>query len=70
MLVLTRKRDERIVLPELGIVIQVLEIYGNRVRLGVTAPPEVAVHRQEVWERNPARVTQRTVAARPRPAVP
>jgi carbon storage regulator len=63
MLVLTRKRAERIVLPEQGIVIQVLEIYGNRVRLGITAPAEVAVHRQEVWERKRSRPVKATRAA-------
>jgi carbon storage regulator len=49
MLVLSRKRDERIVIGE-NIVITVVEVRGDKVRLGIEAPSEVPVHRQEVLE--------------------
>ena len=48
MLVLSRKCGEGIVLPGLGVSITVLGVQGKRVRIGVTAPSEVAVHREEV----------------------
>jgi carbon storage regulator len=51
MLVLSRKRGEKIVLPELGIELMVVEISGDRVRLGVAAPADIAVFREEIWER-------------------
>lgn len=47
MLVLTRKKHERIVIGG-GIVVTVVEVRGDKVRLGVSAPKNVAVHRQEV----------------------
>lgn len=49
MLVLSRKRDEQIVIGE-DVVITVIEIRGDRVRIGIEAPKSVPVHRQEVWE--------------------
>jgi carbon storage regulator len=49
MLVFTRKRDEAIVIGD-GIEIRVLRIGKDGVRLGVTAPADVAVHRREVYE--------------------
>jgi carbon storage regulator len=49
MLVLSRKRDERIVIGE-NIVITVVDVRGDKVRLGIEAPAEVPVHRQEVLE--------------------
>jgi carbon storage regulator len=47
MLVLSRKVGERLVIKG-GIVIQVLEANGRRVRLGIEAPREVTVWREEV----------------------
>jgi carbon storage regulator len=49
MLVLSRKRDERIVIGD-NIVITVVDVRGDKVRLGIEAPAEVPVHRQEVLE--------------------
>jgi carbon storage regulator len=49
MLVLSRMKDERIVIGD-KITITVVDIRGDRVRLGVDAPPDVSVHRLEVWE--------------------
>jgi carbon storage regulator len=51
MLVLSRKPGEQIVVPELDLTLTVLAIEGHRVRLGVSAPADVAVHRHEVWNR-------------------
>jgi carbon storage regulator len=49
MLVLSRKKNESIVIND-NIRIVVVEIRGDKVRLGVEAPAEVPVHRQEVYE--------------------
>lgn len=49
MLVLSRKKNESIVIDE-RIVITVIEIRGDKVRLGIEAPAEIPVHRQEVFE--------------------
>jgi carbon storage regulator len=49
MLVLSRKKNESIVIDE-QIVITVVEIRGDKVRLGINAPRDVAVHRQEVFD--------------------
>ena len=51
MLVLNRKIGERLVLPELGVTITVLGAKGKRIRLGIEAPTEVCIHREEVWRR-------------------
>ena len=47
MLVLSRRQNEAIVIGQ-GIVVTVVAIKGNRVRLGINAPPEVPVHREEI----------------------
>lgn len=49
MLVLSRKKDEKIVIGD-NISVMVIEIRGDKVRLGIEAPKEVTVHRQEVYE--------------------
>jgi carbon storage regulator len=49
MLVLSRKKNESIVIDD-RIKIVVVEIRGDKVRLGVEAPKEVPVHRQEVYD--------------------
>jgi carbon storage regulator len=51
MLVLTRKCGEKVVMPEQDVVITVLEVRGDRVRLGIEAPANIRVHRQEIWQR-------------------
>lgn len=48
MLVLSRKRDESIVIADL-VEITVVEIRGDKVRLGIQAPKDIPVHRKEVW---------------------
>lgn len=49
MLVLTRQRDESIVIGD-NIRITIVDIRGDKVRLGIDAPVEVPVHRQEVYD--------------------
>ncbi|AMV21398.1 carbon storage regulator CsrA [Planctomyces sp. SH-PL14] len=49
MLVLSRKKNESIVINE-NIVITVVEVRGDKVRLGIQAPRDVSIHRNEVYE--------------------
>lgn len=49
MLVLSRKRDESIMIGN-DVVITIIEIRGDKVRLGIEAPKATPVHRQEVYE--------------------
>lgn len=49
MLVLSRQRDESIVIGD-NIVVTVVDVRGDKVRLGIEAPREVSVHRREVYE--------------------
>jgi len=49
MLVLSRHRDESIMIGD-DIVITIVDIRGDKVRLGIQAPQHVPVHRQEVYD--------------------
>lgn len=49
MLVLSRQRDESIIIGD-NIILTVVDIRGDKVRLGIDAPKEIPVHRQEVYE--------------------
>ena len=49
MLVLSRKRNERIVIGD-NIKITIVEVLGDKVRVGIEAPENVTVHRQEVYD--------------------
>jgi carbon storage regulator len=49
MLVLSRKRGERIVVPEIAMMIELVEIRGDKVRLGIDVRKDLEVHREEVW---------------------
>ncbi len=49
MLVLSRRQDERIVIGD-QIVITIVEIRGDKVRVGIEAPRDVPVHRREIYE--------------------
>ena len=51
MLVLSRKLGERIVVPHCELAVTVLAVEGKTVRLGISAPAEVDVYREEVWHR-------------------
>lgn len=49
MLVLSRQRDESIMIGD-KVVVTIVDIRGDKVRLGIQAPAEIPVHRQEVYE--------------------
>jgi len=49
MLVLSRQKDESIVIGD-DVEITIVDIRGNKVRLGITAPKDIPVHRREVYE--------------------
>ena len=49
MLVLSRQRDESIMIGD-DVEIVIVDIRGDKVRLGITAPTEIPVHRKEVYE--------------------
>ena len=51
MLVLTRSVGERLIINNGEIQLNVLEIKGNQVRIGINAPKHVSVHREEIYER-------------------
>ena len=53
MLVLSRKENEAIVIGEgeNKIIVEVVWLDSQRVRLGITAPPDVPVHREEVYDK-------------------
>ncbi len=54
MLVLSRRLNEKVVLPEIEVAIQVLGARAGQVRLGIKAPPRVAVVREELLDQSQA----------------
>ena len=50
MLILTRRTSETLMIGD-SVTVTVLEVEGNQVRLGINAPKDVPVHREEVFER-------------------
>jgi len=48
MLVLTRKKNEQLVIGD--VVVTIIEIRGDKIRLGIEAPMDVPVHRKEVYD--------------------
>lgn len=50
MLVLSRKKNEEVICADGIIVVRVIEIRGDKVRLGFSAPTDISVHRKEVWD--------------------
>jgi carbon storage regulator len=49
MLVLSRQRDESIIIGD-NVVVTIVDVRGDKVRLGIDAPREVSVHRREIYE--------------------
>jgi carbon storage regulator len=49
MLVLSRTRDESIIIGD-NVVVTVVDVRGDKVKLGIEAPQDVSVHRREVYE--------------------
>jgi carbon storage regulator len=58
MLILTRRVGETLMIGD-EVAVTVLGVKGNQVRIGVNAPKEVAVHREEIYERIKAEEHQR-----------
>ena len=50
MLILTRKLKEKILIND-NIEVSILDIHRNQVRIGINAPKEISVHREEIWQR-------------------
>ena len=49
MLVLSRQKDESIIIGD-NVEVTIVDVRGDKVRLGITAPKEIPVHRREVYE--------------------
>ncbi len=50
MLILTRRRDEKIMIGD-DVIVKVLDVGGTQIRIGIEAPSNVPVHREEVYVR-------------------
>jgi carbon storage regulator len=50
MLTISRRQGERILIGD-DIVVEIVEVSGGSVRVGITAPPERRIYREELWDR-------------------
>ena len=51
MLVLTRRRNETIIIGDNEVRVMVLSIHGGQVKLGISADPDITVHREEIYKK-------------------
>jgi carbon storage regulator len=58
MLILTRRVDETLMVGD-EVTVTVLGVKGNQVRIGINAPEEVSIHREEIYERIKAEERER-----------
>ncbi|NLZ92747.1 MAG: carbon storage regulator CsrA [Firmicutes bacterium] len=71
MLILMRKAGQNLIIND-NITVKVLEVKGEQVKLGIAAPPEISVHREEVFTaikaaNKAAAITKNTLPDIPRP---
>ena len=64
MLILTRRIGEAVIIGD-KISLKVLEIHANQVRIGVDAPTDVPVHREEIYERIKRNEAEKPTESRP-----
>ena len=71
MLIVTRRAGEKVMLGD-DIVVEVMEIVGSTVRIGIQAPRSVPVYREEIWEavRAENRAAAEAPMSLPAPATP
>jgi len=66
MLVLSRQRDESIMIGD-DIEITIVDVRGDKVRLGITAPKEIPVHRREIYDTIKREKAQKAAEETPNP---
>ena len=65
MLILTRRIGEKLIIGDSVVTVAALGVKGNQVRIGIAAPPEVQVHREEIYKRILKEREDNTVLANP-----